>query len=152
MNPRRTSVVVVALASALMPTVADAKTFEGETELGKYAEVATAPTGIPKRVFIQWKTPCNRDDLTFVGATRFGRPLDEASADRVSDERVYEQTNGGLDFKYRVEVTAERKNQRRWVGTFSGKVRVFEGDEPLTTCVQEELAWYAKSKERRRGS
>jgi hypothetical protein len=90
MNPRRTSVVVVALASALMPTVADAKTFEGETELGKYAEVATAPTGIPKRVFIQWKTPCNRDDLTFVGATRFGRPLDEASADRVSDERVYE--------------------------------------------------------------
>jgi hypothetical protein len=135
----------VALAGLLAPAQAGAKTFEGETELGKYAEVATSRGGLPKRVFIQWKTPCNHD-LTFVGATRFGRPLDEVSPDAVADRRSYEQTNDGLDFRYRVEVTAERKNQRRWVGTFSGRVRVFEGDEPLTTCVQDEIDWYAKTK------
>jgi hypothetical protein len=146
MNPRRTSLVTVALVGALLPATAGAKTFEGETAAGKYAEVATSPSGIPKKVFIGWKAPCNRDDLTFVGATRFDRPLDEAGADRVSDERTYEQTNSGLDFRYRVKVTAERKTQRRWVGTFSGRVRVFEDEEPLTTCIQEEITWFAKTK------
>ncbi len=116
--------------------------FHGETAQGRPVSVATGPGGVVEYVRASWKAPC-RDGSSFEDRTRFGAPLDLATATAVRDAGVYRRAGHGERYRITARV-AGRLVGGHWSGTLSVKVLIAARGCVLTACADAGIRWTAK--------
>src|SRR3954453_4073730 len=122
---RALAAVLVVLASAAVPAVADAKSYKGKTSQGKTATVTTGAGGVVTRARVAWTAGCGRKGR-FRESTTFKAPLDAATADSVQDAATYRSSKDAHGYVGRITITFAGQRDPatdRWSGTLAVKVR-----------------------------
>jgi hypothetical protein len=133
------------LALALVPAVADAKTFKGKTNQGRSASVTTGADGVPTRVRISYRASC-KSHAPVVGVTRYQPPFDSASATALHDagtETVRSGSRKGESARITSSVSAKLHGDH-WSGTFRVKLVIHFKGRTTGTCQAKRVVWSAK--------
>ncbi len=130
-----------ALLLAVVPAVADAKTFRGKSSQGKGVRVVTA-SGFAKRVIVNWTADCGSRPA-YKASTAF--PMGEGSASRDGAKSYGAYT---VRFKggYRVRINARMRAVPAgagWRGNVTVTVRVRRNGRTIARCATGALTFTA---------
>jgi hypothetical protein len=114
---------------------ADAKTFRGKTNQGRTASLVTGADGVPTRVRVSWRAPCQRAGYHATGGTKFAAPFTAVSADVVQDTgKSYRvRIEGGLRGRISTDLVVNRDGDR-WVGTLGVKELFSRHGKVVDSC------------------
>jgi hypothetical protein len=135
--------LVLSIAMAALPAVADARTWRGETEQGRSVSVRTGADGVVSRVRISWRAPCRSG--RYVSRTLFRAPLDTAEASVFEDRGTYRSNvPGGYRARHTVFVHGTLGADDRWTGSFRVRTRVTRRGRFVDRCRLKGLRWEAR--------
>jgi hypothetical protein len=137
-------VCATAVAALLVPTVAEAARWRGETRQGRLALVVTGSDGMVSKVRIRYRARCT-DAKALTSGVLFLPPLDGSSPTAFVDggpfrfrlphgerARAWTRVDGGL------------RRSGRWTGNFRVRVRITRNGRFVATCRTGRIGWKAR--------
>ena len=136
------TLAIAVTAAILVPGVADASTWRGETEQGRGVTVRTSAEGEVERVGVGWKSRCRKGSYT--SRTSFLPPFDVTGPTAFEDAGKYRsrRLRGGFRGHHSVHVQGTLTGDR-WTGTFRVRTRVTKGGRVVDRCRLKTVRWSA---------
>jgi hypothetical protein len=138
-----TLVAVLALSS-----VAEAKSFRGQTSQKRLASMLVGEKGLVTRIRISYSAPCSDPRYRFPNVLRIEPPFKTSTADEVAETvTLRDRLAGGGRSRQTATVTARRTvdaaGEESWSGTFKTRAVLTKGGKRLDTCELKRVTWTA---------
>jgi hypothetical protein len=139
---KRIKPLVLSLALlAVVPAIADAAIFRGETSQGRDAVLKTNDEKLPYRLIIDFRAPCS-DDKRLVEGTVFRAPFDRRTRRRIRrDAGHYTFRLGDERIEAEVSMRGRRVTRRKWRGRYEGDFVVRKNGRRVATCHTPVVRW-----------
>ena len=141
---RRLLTGLIVVAGLVLPEIASATVYRGETSRGRKASVVQNADGRVQRVSIHWRGSCQQVGAHITTSTRFVEPLEHQSSTSIREDGFYlARYRGGVRVRYVVAMTGKRTDPYRWRGTFSARATVRENGRVVDRCRLGRVSWQA---------
>lgn len=139
---RRAAVVALA-ALLLVPAVAEADRWRGETRQGRLALVVTGADGLVNKVRIRYRARCS-DGKQLTSGVRFRPPFQVSTATSFVDGGTFHFDLPNRErARARVAVEGGLRRSGRWTGDFRIRVRITRGGRFVANCRTSRIGWRA---------
>ena len=145
MSARPIAALIAAVTAVLLvPEVAQAAKWKGETRQGRLVEVTTGSDGLVTRARIRYRARCG-DGKTLSSGVIFLAPLQAATATGFRDGGVFRfKLGGGERAKATTRIEGGLRRSGRWTGDFRVTVRVTrKSGRFVTNCRSGRIGWKA---------
>jgi hypothetical protein len=137
------AVAATAVALLVVPTVADAARWRGETRQGRLAVVVTGADGLVNKVRIRYRARCG-DRKRLTSGVIFLPPYDSSTTTAFQDSGTFRFR---LPNRERARATTSvdggLRRSGRWTGNFRIRVRITRGGRFVTACRTGRIGWRA---------
>lgn len=138
-----TAVLASLLVLLLVPSVAGAETYRGQTgQKGSQIKLRTNAKGTVTRASIEWRARC-RYGGTVKGGTIFVKPFDRSNPSGFRSAGTYPGRAGNLRIRHRTEIEGSRVGPDRFRGTFKISLRYTKNGRYFSTCKSGLVRWSA---------
>ena len=127
---------------ALLPALAQAAKFTGETSQGRDVVLKTNEENLPYRLNVSFRAPCS-DDKRLKAGTFFRSPFDRRSRTRVRDDGKYTFSLGDERIHAKVSMRGHRVSPTEWRGRYTGDFVVRKNGHKVATCETPLVHWHA---------
>lgn len=132
-----------AVAALLVPTVADAARWRGETSQGRLALVVTGTDGLVGKVRIRYRARCS-DGKELNSGVKFLPPFDNSSTTAFADGGTFSfELPDGERARAQTRVEGGLRRSGRWTGSFRVRARITKNGRFVATCRTGRIGWRA---------
>jgi len=138
------ALIAAATVTMLVPEVAQAAKWRGETRQGRLAAVTTGSDGLVSRARIRYRASCG-DGKTLSSGVIFLAPLQASTTTGFRDGGVFRfNLGGGERAKATTEIDGGLRQSGRWTGNFRVTVRITrKSGKFVTNCRSGRIGWKA---------
>jgi hypothetical protein len=125
---------------AVVPALAHAAKFSGETSQGRDVVLKTNEENLPYRLNIGFRAPCS-DDKRLKAGTFFRAPFDRRTRRRIRDEGEYTFRLGDERIDAQVSMRGRKVSRRKWRGRYEGDFVIKRDGRKIATCETPVVRW-----------
>jgi len=125
---------------ALLPALAQAAKFTGETSQGRDVVLKTNEENLPYRLNVSFRAPCS-DDKRLKAGTFFRAPFDRRTRRRIRDTGEYTFRLGEERIEAQVSMRGHKVTRRKWRGRYEGDFVVKRNGRKVATCETPVVKW-----------
>ena len=126
---------------AVVPALAQAAKFTGETSQGRDVVLKTNAEKLPYRLNIGFRAPCS-DDKRLKAGTFFRAPFDRRTKRRIRDNGEYTFDLGDETIDAQVSMRGHKVSRSKWRGRFEGDFVVRRNGNKVATCHTSVVHWH----------
>jgi len=136
MKPLALSLILL----AVVPAVAQAAIFRGETSQHRDVVLKTNDDKLPYRLNVGFRAPCS-DDKRLKAGTFFRAPFDRRTRRRIRDTGEYTFDLGDEKIEAEVSMRGHKVTRRKWRGRYEGDFVVRHNGRKVATCHTPVVKW-----------
>ena len=125
---------------AVVPALAQAAKFSGETSQNRDVVLKTNADNLPYRLNIGFRAPCS-DDKRLKAGTFFRAPFDRRTKRRIRDNGEYTFDLGDETIDAQVSMRGHKVTRRKWRGRYEGDFVVRRNGRKVATCETPVVHW-----------
>ena len=125
---------------AVVPALAHAAIFKGETSQHRDVVLKTNDDKFPYRLNIGFRAPCS-DDKRLKAGTFFRAPFDRRTKRRIRDNGEYTFDLGDETIDAQVSMRGHKVTRRKWRGRYEGDFVVRRNGRKVATCETPLVHW-----------
>jgi hypothetical protein len=126
---------------AVVPALAHAAIFRGDTSQGRDVVLKTNDEKLPYRLNIGFRAPCS-DDKRLKAGTFFRAPFDRRTRRRIRDAGEYTFRLEREQIEAEVSMRGHRVSRRKWRGRYEGDFVVRRDGRKVATCETPLVRWH----------